>query len=263
MPNVHQLRVSENLKTWKPGEILSPPYLTDTGNLSHGVDRAKQQYSVVVPATPDPETTYSYSVEGEEVAYTTSDAPDDEELRDGLLGIHNENPLARGLFEAEESGTDTILLNGLQTREQFTVEAGEGDLTVTEVEEAFDGGDFEIARAVYYEGNELSADKPAGDIEDVLAGIAAYRYDEEKKDIGGRGGDQTLEIPAYFDVYYVRRGVVGVQTAPDATKGGVVYVGVDGDDEGQFFAEDSADRTEVPRSVLSWDGPNRLQLKLA
>jgi hypothetical protein len=98
-------------------------------------------------------------------------------------------------------------------------------------------------------------------LEAALLGISRYLYDEEQASIAAAG---ALAIPAKRDVVCVRRGVVAVDSAPSASRGGVVYVGVGTNAEtGKFFDASGANRSPLPRTAAQWDGPNRLMLTLA
>lgn len=98
-------------------------------------------------------------------------------------------------------------------------------------------------------------------LSDALRGISRYLYDEEQASIADSG---ALAIPAKRDVVCVRRGVVAVDSAPSAVRGGVVYVGAGSNAEaGKFFSASGANRIPLPRTAGQWDGPNRLMLTLA
>ena len=255
---VEQYRVRDRLPRFKPGTILSPPYLTDTMNVPHGSGKAAQSIEIEVTAATSDE--YAYTVEGEEIRYVTESGDTVADIADALEALHNANPLTRGLLVAESDGTDTVTLTALISREEYEVSAVEGAITVTEEVEAADGGPFPVGVAVYVEGGLARQAPSSGDPEDLIRGVSVYQYDEEQPAIASK---EDMAYPAKFDVLYLRRGVVGVDTAPDADKGGIVYLGVSGGDEGKFFTENAGTREPLAASQAEWDGPNRLMLKLA
>lgn len=255
---VEQFAVRTNLPPFKAGTILSPPYLTDTMNLPHGAGKAAQEITLEVTGALS--AAYSVQVEGETVTYVPESGDDVADIADGLEALLNGNPLIRGLFSAESDGTDTVTLTALLTRVEYDVQVVAGAITLVETTAATDGGVFPVAVAVYVE-NGLARQAPSsGTKQNIIRGVSVFQYDEEQPSVAS-GAD--MAYPARFDVLYMRRGVVGVDTAPDAVKGGIVYLGVDNADDGKFFATNSADREPLAATQAEWDGPNRLLLKLA
>lgn len=262
---IEQIRVRSNLPGAKPGTVLSPPYLTDEMNVPHGVGRAAQSTTLTLSADPADGTTYSYLIEGELITHTVGvgdgGAGEEDAAAVALAAVHNANPLARGLMTAS-AAAGVVTLTGNVYREAFDVENVSGTVVATAAAAA-DGGSFPVAVATYLTADGLATTvKPAGDLGAVLRGISRYMYDEEQAVKADRS---AMAIPPRRDVVYVRRGVVAVDTAPTAARGGLVYVGTDAGpnaETGKFYAAAGAGRTVLPQTAAEWDGPNRLLLKL-
>jgi hypothetical protein len=350
---IEQIQVRTNLPGPKPGSVLSPSYMTDEINLPHGADKASQVVEITVDAAPVAGTVVSYVIEGETISYVVGVAEDETDVALALEGLHNANPLARGLMTAS-SALDVVTLTANISRESFVVAAGE-QVAVAETTPASLGAAFPVAVAVYANNGLATPTKPSGTtsatiiasalaagvstslslsilgkvyalshtapgggdtdaalatairalvnalpeftatgtganiiitaaepfevvargaslgvptftavgvaLQAALLGISRYLYDEEQASIAAAG---ALAIPAKRDVVCVRRGVVAVDSAPSASRGGVVYVGVGTNAEtGKFFDASGANRSPLPRTAAQWDGPNRLMLTLA
>ena len=255
---MEQTQVNRNLPRFKIGRQLSVPYLTDTAHFKFG-DRVGQVKHVEVPETPEEDDVLSYQVEGELVEYVVQDGDSQADAAEALADAHNGNILARGIYTAEAEA-DKVVLTANARYQEYSVEAVEG-VTITEDTAFSDGGTFPVAQAVWIDPDDgvPVKEKPAGDAEELLAGISVFTYDEEQ-DLPPSEADQ--EFRADDQLLILRRGVAGVATGDEAKQNQTVYVGVDGDDEGKFFTEDGSDREELSRKLAQWEGPNMLMLKL-
>ena len=260
---VEQFKVLKNLPRFKNGTILSLPYLTDAMNAPHGADKSTQVYSgEITDATAG--VTYELLVEGESVSYEAEAGDDEEAIATALAAAGNGNPLARGLFTfnaVEDTGDWFVTAEANVPRESYNIEVGSGAIDLTELTAGSEGSRFPVGRAVFLE-NGLAKVEPSTPATGALwvselRGVSAYRYTEEQETVGSR---LPQSIKQRFDVYYVRRGVIGVDTAPEANAGDPVYIETSGDDAGTFHPDNSASREEVPG--MEFDGPNRLAIKL-
>lgn len=260
--SIEQIRVRTELPRFKEGTVLSPPYLTDEMNAPHGDGITTQVVSLEVTAASA--KVYSFAVEGEMVSFEAEGADTTQTIAEGLAAAANDNPLVRGLVTAaaEVDGTDWfVVLEANLSREQYQVETADADLALTEPITGSAGDRFPVARAVYIRDGIASVvpsvPATAALWASEVRGISTYEYDEEQMTVGSNAPGTTKQR---FDVMYVRQGVVGVGTAPDAGQGAPVYIETAGDDAGRFFADNSASRQVVPG--LTWDGANRLRLQL-
>lgn len=260
---IEQFSVKTNLPRFKPGTILSVPYLTDAMNVPHGADKATQAIAIEVTDANEGEL-YAINVEGEIVSYIAESGDTEEDIAVALAEEANGNPLVRGLFTAEASeatGDWFVDFTANKTRGQYEVSIVEGSLDLTQTTEGSEGSRFPVAKALYINVDGLASSEPstpgtAALWVSELRGVTAFRYVEEQE-YRSRADQTTAQR---FDTYYVRRGVVGYDTAPNANRGDAVYIETAGDDAGKFFPDDSGTREEVPG--MEWDGPNRLAIKL-
>lgn len=255
MGNITQLSVRSNLIAGKVGQLYSTKGPIDTDNLPHGSAAESQEWELEV--TSDADDLYEFTVAGEPVSYAPASGDGVADIAEGLADAANANPIVRGMFEADDDGTDTVTLSTLLKRVEFDVVVTEGSLDATETEAPSEGGEIAPGVAVFADGSGGVTDEipSASDVDDKFEGIAIFVYDEEQNELGGG----TSTYPYHQDIYFLRTGPIFVDGGDDASRGDDVYLGVTGDDEGQWFTSNSADREQI--TDAQWKQANVIELK--
>jgi hypothetical protein len=191
---------SKTMDVATPGALSGDPIAQINKAYVNGAATAKEVHTVVTPATVDASTTYSITVDGVTVSYTSDASPTQAELRDGLYNAFRTNPEARSLMSIAISGNN-LLLTSARLEDTHTVSVNSGattnDLSVSittaqNLGTAVPYGVF-VARA---SGDALGYAKlPTANTDKVL-GITTIHRALERSAIGDQGTTEykALEV---------------------------------------------------------------------
>jgi len=259
--SIEQRAVLRNLPKGNLGRILSPPYHTEVINMPF-TERTPASFDFTVMEAEAGD--YTIVVDGEAVTYTAESSDSVMDIAEGLVDAINDNFIASASVVAEGNQDDTFVLTGKSKLTTYDVSIQSGDLLLTTTDGDM-GEAFPVAHPVYADDGMASLEPPEGTSHvDALIGFSAYRYDSEKMTIGGSGllAGTGLDLFHYApsDILVILRDGRILVDVPGAKAGMPAYLGVDGDDEHQLFAEDGPDREAVPG--LSFDESDELRVKL-
>jgi hypothetical protein len=89
---------------------------------TNSAPQAEQVTTVTVPGSPDADTDYTVTIDGEDATFTTESATTQDELGAGLAAAINANPATRGKMSASySSSTNTLTLTGRYPGISYTV----------------------------------------------------------------------------------------------------------------------------------------------
>lgn len=253
MGNISQMKVRDNLLDGRVGQLYSGSGPYDEQNYPHASDAATQVYDVTVDTAAD-ETDYEFLVAGEPVEYTSDADATLVEIAEGLADAANDNPIVRGMFTAEDDGTDTVTLTANASRIDVDVESDDGNLTVSEETAPDDGGEIDPGLAMIDDGQGGVRLAEDGDTDDDFVGVSLLSEGEEAPLDEG-----PASYPYHQDVRVGRTARVFVEGGDDATRGDTVYFGTASGEEGQFFNSSGTGRVEV--TDASWHKANVIELR--
>lgn len=240
-----------------PGQLADGNPYVDEDNLPNAAAAAAGVYTVTVGTVSGGETvSFADALTGGVASVVAvTDAATTGPL---LAAAFNAVPELRGRAIATAAGAAvTITMSNLNQ----SMEIGSlSNATVATTTSPAEAPTFPFGVPVYLDanGNAVQA-YPGNGLEVDLYGISKRLLNRQ----AGTVGSSVTGSDGRTDVVAVRTGRIYVAGGSDAVKNGVVYVGVGGGDEGQFFAADSgADRDALPKALATWYGPNCIELKL-
>ena len=265
MTTVAQLKIQRFMDEGRVGQLAKLHARHHTAAFPVATASVKEAWTAQLPATPTAETEYTLSVYldqdlAADVSVITDATPTLAELFAGFQAALADDPVVEGLFVITDNGSDTFTLTGENHTFAFSIQTANSDITLVNTVESFDGAPIAPGLAVYVVNGEVTLTKPAGSLEDVLAGVTLHKRDNYLNTpyVSGPAANSPKE---YVEV--AESCEVFVAGGADAAYGGTVYVGTDANaEQGQWFTAAGAGRTALPSAAAKWIGPNKLQLKL-
>lgn len=255
MGTITQLSVRDNLVAGIEGRLYSGSGPYDEQNFAHGSAATAQVYEIVVDTAAN-DTDYTYTVAGEPITVTSDGSATLAEIADALEVAHNANGIARGIFEAESDGTDTVTLTALIKRTDVEVKSTDANLTVTEATAPDDGGEIKAGKAMTDDGAGGVKTAADGDAKTDFLGVSILSDGEEQNDKDG--GPTTY--PYHQDVRVLRTGRIYVDGGDTASRGDTVYFGTASGEEGLFYDASGTGRVALDADQAVWHKANVLEV---